>query len=133
MAHFCAAECCEVGAGIEGGGEVGDQGPDVGAAAAGDLEGGTLLLGIERGEGQRMDGDEPRLAFDREAAAMEGVEPAAATLMAEAIGGVWRSLPVKSGRAALRVRSSGMGASSCEISPSASKVSETAPKRAVAV
>jgi hypothetical protein len=53
--------------------------------------------------------------------------------MAEAIGGVWRRLPVKSGRAARRVLSSGMGASSCEISPSASKVSETAPKRAMAV
>ena len=39
VAHAGAAEGGEVGAGACGVGEVGDEGADVGAAAAGDLEG----------------------------------------------------------------------------------------------
>jgi hypothetical protein len=54
-------------------------------------------------------------------------------LRAEAIGGIWRRSPVKSGRAARMAPSSGIGALKGVMLPSASRVSETAPNRAVAV
>ena len=72
-------------------------------------------------------------ALDADAAAVQIVEPHASFLRAEAIGGTWRRFPVKRGERVADGVLSGRGASRSVIWPSASSVSETAPKRAVAV
>src|SRR3712207_121173 len=73
-ANAGAAQGREVGAGLEVVREVGDQGPDVGAAGAGDLEGGALPGGVEREEEEREDGDGTGVAVDGDAAGEEVME-----------------------------------------------------------
>src|SRR3712207_5011493 len=73
-ANAGAAQGREVGAGLEVVREVGDQGPDVGAAGAGDLDGGALPGGAEREEEEREDGDGTGVAVDGDAAGEEVME-----------------------------------------------------------
>jgi len=64
---------------------------------------------------------------------VEVVEADTFELEGEAIGGTWRRSPVKLARAARMARSSGIGGFRGVMLPSASRVSEMAPKRAVAL
>ena len=73
-----AAEGCEVGAGFEVLCEVGDEGPHVGSAGAGDLEAGRLCGRVYGSEGERVDPHGAGFALDAQAAAVEVVEAEAA-------------------------------------------------------
>ncbi len=72
VAYPGTAEGGQVGAGAQGGCEVGDEGADVGAAGAGDGEGCGVLL--EGGELEGVDCYGAALAFDEFAAAVGFVE-----------------------------------------------------------